>query len=229
MAALIDAEGKPHFKYVVEGANLFFTQQARLHLEKRRVVLFKDSSANKGMHVIRLLYEAYFLTVADEYFALVPFLGGVTSSSLEVLAGLALSTQEYVDLMIFKNGQPSVFYQDYVRDVQDKIIENAAAEFQCIWREHARLQGAKPRTTISDELSSKLNTLQTELESSDLFEDIPSRRGVMKRAIPKTLVDTVGLDTLLTRLPEPYLRALFSSFVASRFVSFFVIFGYDEG
>jgi glutamate dehydrogenase len=49
VAALIDAEGKPHFKYIVEGANLFFTQQARLHLEKRKVVLFKDSSANKGM------------------------------------------------------------------------------------------------------------------------------------------------------------------------------------
>jgi len=48
MAALIDAEGKPHFKYIVEGANLFFTQQARLHLEKRKVILFKDSSANKG-------------------------------------------------------------------------------------------------------------------------------------------------------------------------------------
>jgi glutamate dehydrogenase len=48
VAALTDTEGKPHFKYIVEGANLFFTQQARLHLEKRRVVVFKDSSANKG-------------------------------------------------------------------------------------------------------------------------------------------------------------------------------------
>lgn len=48
VAALIDGEGKPHFKFIVEGANLFFTQQARLHLEKRKVVLFKDSSANKG-------------------------------------------------------------------------------------------------------------------------------------------------------------------------------------
>lgn len=48
VAALVDADGKPHFKYIVEGANLFFTQQARLHLEKRKVVLFKDASANKG-------------------------------------------------------------------------------------------------------------------------------------------------------------------------------------
>ena len=191
VAALVDSEGKPHFKYVVEGANLFFTQQARLYLEKRKVVLFKDSSANKG---------------------------GVTSSSLEVLAGLALTTDEYIKLMVFKDGQPSAFYQAYVRDVQTKIAENAAAEFACIWREHQRGGGAKARSTISDELSGTLNALQAELELSDLFEDRPSREGVMRRAIPKTLVDEIGLETLLERLPEAYQRALFSSWVASHYV-----------
>ena len=189
--ALVDADGKPHFKYIVEGANLFLTQQARLFLEKRKVVLFKDSSANKG---------------------------GVTSSSLEVLAGLGLSSEEYTEHMIFKDGKPSAFYESYVRDIQQTITENAANEFGCIWREHARLQGAKARTLISDELSSKLNELQEELEDSDLFDDEPSRRGVMQRAIPKTLVDKVGLDALLSRLPVPYQRALFSSYVASHFV-----------
>lgn len=133
--------------------------------------------------------------------------------------------------MIFKDGKPSEFYQSYVRDIQQKITENAAAEFQCIWKEHARLQGTKPRTTISDELSSTLNNLQAELESSDLFDDLPSRRGVIKRAIPQTLVDKVGLDALLERLPEPYQRALFSSWVASHFVSlcFFLTFSYLMG
>ncbi|KAL0960963.1 hypothetical protein HGRIS_005961 [Hohenbuehelia grisea] len=191
MAALVDADGKPHFKYIVEGANLFFSHQARLHLEKRKVILFKDSSTNKG---------------------------GVTSSSLEVLAGLALATEEYMDLMIFKDGKPSEFYQSYVKDIQQKITENAAAEFSCIWREHARLQGTKPRTIISDELSSTLNNLQAELESSDLFDDLPSRKGVIRRAMPKTLVEKVGLEALMQRLPEPYQRALFSSWVASHFI-----------
>ncbi|KAJ6602253.1 NAD-specific glutamate dehydrogenase [Mycena sp. CBHHK59/15] len=171
MAALVDAEGKPHFRWI----------QARLYLEKRKVVLFKDSSTNKG---------------------------GVTSSSLE----------EYLDLMVFKDGKPSAFYESYVRDVQAKITENAAAEFACIWREHARLGGAKARTAISDELSSTLNGLQAELEGSDLFEDVPSREGVIRRAVPKTLVDQVGLPALLKRLPEPYQRALFSSWVASHFI-----------
>ncbi|KAL1664697.1 Glutamate/Leucine/Phenylalanine/Valine dehydrogenase-domain-containing protein [Schizophyllum commune] len=191
VAALVDSEGKPHFRFIVEGANLFLTQQARLFLEKRKVILFKDSSANKG---------------------------GVTSSSLEVLAGLALATNEYVDLMIFKDGKPSPFYQSYVKDIQQKITENAAAEFLCIWREHQRLGGSKPRTTISDELSTTLNNLQTELEASDLFDDEPSKRGVLGRAIPKTLVEKVGLDELMRRLPESYQRALFSSWVASHFI-----------
>ncbi|KAA1476871.1 NAD-specific glutamate dehydrogenase [Dentipellis sp. KUC8613] len=191
VAALVDTEGKPHFKYIVEGANLFLTQQARLFLEKRKVVLFKDSSANKG---------------------------GVTSSSLEVLAGLALDTQEYTDLMIFKDGKPSAFYQSYVRDIQAKIKENAAAEFACIWKEFQHCQGAKARTAISDELSSTLNALQAELESSDLFDDAPSRAGVLRRAIPQTLVQKVGLEALMKRLPEPYQRALFSSWVASHFI-----------
>lgn len=56
VAALCDTEGKPHFKYIVEGANLFITQQARLHLEKRRVVLFKDSSANKGKSFLLFVF-----------------------------------------------------------------------------------------------------------------------------------------------------------------------------
>ena len=148
---------------------------------------------------------------------------------MEVLAGLALSTQEYVDLMIFKDGKPSDFYQNYVRDIQNKVSENAANEFQCIWREHARMKGAKSRTCISDDLSSKLNSLQAELESSDLFDDLGSRLGVMRRAIPKTLVEQVGLETLLERLPEHYQRALFSSWTGSNFVGGFFLFSFLVG
>lgn len=66
VADLFDEDGKCHYKYIIEGANLFLTQQARLYLENRGTVVFKDASANKG---------------------------GVTSSSLEVLAGLGLSDQ----------------------------------------------------------------------------------------------------------------------------------------
>lgn len=64
--------------------------------------------------------------------------GGVTSSSLEVLAGLGLTDEEYIDLMIFKDGKPSSFYSSYVKDIQEIIISNGRLEFEAIWAEHVR-------------------------------------------------------------------------------------------
>jgi glutamate dehydrogenase len=61
---MFKADGTPRFKYIVEGANLFISEAARHTLEDRGVILFKDASTNKG---------------------------GVTSSSLEVLASLCLN------------------------------------------------------------------------------------------------------------------------------------------
>jgi len=40
----------------------------------------------------------------------------------------------------------------------------------------------------------------------------------MRKAIPDTLVQKIGLETLLQRLPEAYQRALFSSWVAAHFI-----------
>ncbi|EOQ99375.1 hypothetical protein E3P92_02439 [Wallemia ichthyophaga] len=181
---LFDGEGKPHFKIIVEGANLFVTQQARLMLEKRGVILIRDSSANKG---------------------------GVTSSSLEVLAGLALNEEEYSELMMYTNGKPSSFYESYVKDIQEIIESNARMEFNTIWSEYNRLGGTESRTIISDNLSRTLNKLQLELESSDgLFADVEKRKKVLSKAMPKTLVQYVGIDNLLQRLPLSYQKALFA-------------------
>jgi len=181
----------PNYKFTVEGANLSITQQARLYLEKRKVILFKDSSASRG---------------------------GVFFSSLKVPVGLSLTEKEHTNLMTFPGQSPPVFYQSYVKDIQAKIRDNAALEFSCIWKEHARPGGAKPRALLSDELSTKINDLQTELESSDLFEDLPTRRAVLSHAIPQTLLHEIGLDVLMKRLPEPYQRALFSAYFASQFI-----------
>lgn len=191
MHRLVDADGKTNFKYIVEGANLFITQQARLWLEKKGIVLYKDSSTNKG---------------------------GVTSSSLEVLAGLSLKDDEYEKDMIFQDGKPSQFYQDYVKDIQQKICENAANEYNCIAKEYARQKGATPRTLISDQLSTTLNKLQDELEFSDLYDNAAARRAVFERAFPKSLQAKVGLDELMNRLPEHYQRAAWSAWLSSNFI-----------
>jgi glutamate dehydrogenase len=65
------ALGKPTAKLIVEGANLYLTQEARSLLEAENVLIFRDSSANKG---------------------------GVMSSSMEVLFRLCLEPQEILEL-----------------------------------------------------------------------------------------------------------------------------------
>ena len=70
---LFDAQGSPRFPHVVEGANLFVTEGARDVLQDSGVTLFKDASTNKG---------------------------GVTSSSLEVLAGLAMNENEFSSMRL---------------------------------------------------------------------------------------------------------------------------------
>jgi glutamate dehydrogenase len=40
--------GTSTIPYIVEGANLFITQDAKLRLENAGAILFKDASANKG-------------------------------------------------------------------------------------------------------------------------------------------------------------------------------------
>uniref|UniRef100_A0A0A9VVC5 Glutamate dehydrogenase 2 n=1 Tax=Lygus hesperus TaxID=30085 RepID=A0A0A9VVC5_LYGHE len=94
------------FKIIVEGANLFLSQDARLALERCGVVLIKDASANKG---------------------------GVTSSSLEVFAGLALSDDEHRRYMSATNEHDAPeFYKRYVQETLDRVAENARNEFEAI-------------------------------------------------------------------------------------------------
>lgn len=111
---------------------MFFTQEARLILEEAGVILFKDASANKG---------------------------GVTSSSLEVLAGLAFTEKEFIENMQVKNDGKDIpaFYSAYVTEVQERIAENARLEFNCIWNE---MQANKSKSSIlTDQLSDKINSL----------------------------------------------------------------------
>jgi len=186
---LLDLNGKPRFKYIVEGANLFFTQEARIRLEQAGAIIFKDSSANKG---------------------------GVTSSSLEVLAALALTDEEFATHMQVKDDHIPQFYQDYIKEVHKTIEKNAELEFECIWREHRRT--GKPRSIISDELSLAIIDLNENMQESILWSNEPLRKAVLRDAFPQLLLDRLGLDTLLERIPESYVRAIFGSYLASRFV-----------
>jgi len=185
---------KPRFKYIVEGANLFFTQEARLQLESWGVILFKDASANKG---------------------------GVTSSSLEVLAALALSDDEFQSHMqVLDDANPPSFYTEYVLEVQRIIEEHAKDEFECLWNESlsSNPNNGIPRCELTDILSEKINTLNDQICKSKLWDNDSLKKRVITLAIPRNLVDFLGIDTIMKRVPEAYLKAIFGSYLASRFV-----------
>lgn len=68
-SSFLDETGKPTSKAIVEGANLYLTPGARKSLEKLGVLIFKDSSCNKG---------------------------GVICSSFEVLASLCMDEADFI-------------------------------------------------------------------------------------------------------------------------------------
>jgi glutamate dehydrogenase len=183
-------DGKSTIPYIVEGANLFITQDAKLRLEEAGCILYKDASANKG---------------------------GVTSSSLEVLASLSFDDESFLKHMcVDASGNVPEFYKQYVKSVQEKIQDNARLEFEAIWREHE--QTGTPRSVLSDKLSNAITTLDEELQHSELWENERIRRSVLADALPSLLIEKIGLDTIIQRVPDAYLRAIFGSYLASRFV-----------
>ncbi|CAG7999970.1 unnamed protein product [Penicillium salamii] len=183
-------DNKSIIPFIVEGANLFMTQDAKLRLEKAGCILCKDASANKG---------------------------GVTSSSLEVLASLSFNDEEFVEHMcIREDGTVPEFYQTYVKEVQEVIKQNAALEFEAIWREHENT--GVLRSVLSDRLSLAITKLDEELQMTELWDNVALRRSVLGDALPRRLLDKIGLETILERVPENYLRAIFGSYLASRFV-----------
>ncbi|KAN0076061.1 Glutamate/Leucine/Phenylalanine/Valine dehydrogenase domain containing protein [Elaphomyces granulatus] len=183
-------DGKSVVPYIVEGANLFITQDSKLRLEKAGCILFKDASANKG---------------------------GVTSSSLEVLASLSFNDQEFVENMcIGEDGTVPPFYSEYVKEVQETVKRNATLEFEAIWREHEKT--GLLRSVLSDGLSVAITDLKEELQGTGLWNNVELRRSVLDDALPNLLLKKVGLDTILQRVPENYLKSIFGSYLASKFV-----------
>ncbi|MEJ2108374.1 MAG: NAD-glutamate dehydrogenase [Acidobacteriota bacterium] len=186
---LLDAEGVPRFKFIVEGANLFLTQQARLALETKGVIIFKDASANKG---------------------------GVTSSSLEVLASLAMTDSEYEEHMCVNEGKTPEFRDRYIKDVLDRIRNNARMEFEVLWNENRKTR--TPLSILTDRLSLRINTVSDSIRNSDLWQDSKTFRTVIENHCPPSLVQMVGMERILQRVPKNYLQAIVSAWLASHFI-----------
>jgi glutamate dehydrogenase len=174
-------DGKCTIPYLVEGANLFITQDAKLRLEKAGCILYKDASANKG---------------------------GVTSSSLEVLASLSFDDESFVKHMcVDANGVAPEFYNAYVAGVQKIIQNNARLEFEAIWREHQAT--GQPRSILSDTLSNAITKLDEELQNTDLWNNVAFRHSVLSEALPPLLLQQIGLEKIIERVSDRLTSAFY--------------------
>eukprot|EP00754_Rhynchopus_humris_P016237 Rhum_TRINITY_DN14505_c10_g1::Rhum_TRINITY_DN14505_c10_g1_i1::g.98013::m.98013/K15371/GDH2; glutamate dehydrogenase len=184
-------EVTPRFKYIVEGANLFITRDARRVLEDAGVILMKDATCNKG---------------------------GVTSSSLEVLASLAMTGEQHAELMCVKGDKVPEFYKNYVIGVQEVIERNARMEFKACWRE--RQSGKyKYMIEITDLLSKKINSVNDQLQASGMLDrNERLKRVILEQALPPTLLEVVSMDEMLERVPDNYLNAICGCYFAAHYV-----------
>lgn len=186
---LLDEKGAPRFRWIVEGANLFITQEARIKLEERGAILFKDSSTNKG---------------------------GVTSSSLEVLASLALPDGVFLrNLTQVKNRIPAS-RKKFVAEVCDVIVQNARQEFGLLWREWKEKGGSLSR--LSDELSERIISMTHEMSRAGLADDPHLRDAALRRHIPASLLRLTSLKSQVSKIPSLYLRAVVNRTLAKEFV-----------
>ncbi len=186
---IFDENGNPKFKIIVEGANLFITEDARLRLEENGIIVLKDASTNKG---------------------------GVTSSSLEVYASLALSNEEYEEKMMVRDGVISDFRKAYIDEIIKRIKANARAEFELMWKEHE--EKGIPFTILTNMVSKRINDITDSVYNSDLVNEKDFKRIVVERYTPKPLLELVGLDNILKRVPDNYLNAIVATKVATDFV-----------
>lgn len=186
---LLDERGKPKFRIIIEGANLFITEEARLRLEEHGIIVIKDASANKG---------------------------GVTSSSFEVFTSLALSDNEFKKHLTVDDGKVPDFRKAYIDEIIQIIKKNARLEFNLLWDEHERK--GTPLTKLTNMVSSKINRLTDAVFTSNLHQNINLRRKVVSEYASKPLLDLVGIENILKRVPENYLRSIVSTKIATDFV-----------
>jgi len=174
--------GNPTSKAIVEGANLYLTSDARSALEEKGTLIIKDSSANKG---------------------------GVICSSLEVLAGLVLTEDEFLENKPILMEQFLEFIKEKARD-EAKLLLSTRSDL------------GKPLTEISDEISKKINTYTYQildyLEKVDLSQSLDNH--LIKCLIDycPTLFREKYADRLLTQLPSIHQKAIIACYIASRIV-----------
>lgn len=177
----LDENGHPTSKAIVEGANLYLTPTARKELEKLGVVIIKDSSANKG---------------------------GVICSSFEVLCGLTLGDELFIQ-------KKNVL----VKEILEILRSCALQEARVLLNTHK--ETGIPLTTLSDQVSQAINRFTYEILDS-LKDGLPDDADhPLNRAYLAYCPPTLRRDhqrELLERIPEIHKKAIIACHFASQLV-----------
>jgi glutamate dehydrogenase len=178
----LDEHGKPTAKAIVEGANLYLTPPARRFLEERGVLIIKDSSANKA---------------------------GVICSSFEVLCGLALDDEQFLEQK-----------EQLVAEILARLRICALNEADLMLRTHQKT--GEYLTFISDQISSRINQFTYEildyldpLPLPHSFND-PMIRGFLNYCLP-TLCEKFSTN-LLHQIPDHHKKAIIACHLAAYMV-----------
>jgi len=178
----LDSTGQPTSRAIIEGANLYLNDPARSFLEERGVLIVKDSSANKG---------------------------GVICSSFEVLCGLVLDDETFIQ------HKPSL-----VSEILQRIKQCASDEATLLLRTHQCT--GESLTSLTDRISERINQYAdhflNHLDSVPLSthcED-PLIRTFLNYCLP-TLRDQFA-PALLQSIPDHHKKAIISCSLATRLV-----------
>ncbi len=176
----LDETGKPTSKAIVEGGNLYLAPGARKELEKLGVIIIKDSSANKG---------------------------GVICSSFEVLTGLVLSEEEFIQH-------------------KSTIVEQILTIIESRCRDEARTllasHGQKFLTEVSELISQQINHYTDELSHYLTTQTLPKDpkdpliQCLLNYCLP--LLRDNYQERVLKEVPEMHQKAIIADFLSQRLV-----------
>lgn len=174
--------GAPTARAIIEGANLYITPGARIALEELGVLIVKDSSANKT---------------------------GVICSSFEVLCGLTLGDDKFVEY------KPTL-----IGEIRERLQECASLEARLLLSTHR--ETGEFLTVISEKISRGINQFTDQLLNyldpmtlSDDPED-PMLKVFLSYCLP-TLRKKFQKE-LIAEIPESHKKAIIACHVASKLV-----------
>ncbi|NDV19345.1 amino acid dehydrogenase [Pseudodesulfovibrio sp. JC047] len=184
----LQKDGTPSARGLVEGANIFISTEARAEMEKAGVLAVPGPSANKT---------------------------GVICSSYEILAGLVLNEEEFLEIK-----------DEYVAQLIEILRERARDEAQVLMREFKLAGGNRTITELSFELSESINSLADRVarvldESVETVAADPELAEVLLSYCPAVFAEKYR-DRIVNDLPRGHQLALLASFVSAKML-------YQEG